>query len=255
MPTRPPLPPAQRITMVDAIEALLPQTQCGKCKHPGCRPYAEAIARGESINHCVPGGQDTIEALGELLGEPAQPLDPAYGTTPASRQVAWIREDECIGCTKCIQACPVDAIVGAAKFTHTVIRDECTGCDLCIAPCPVDCIDLINLEEPLLTKPSDRQCQAAHQKSRYEYRNVRLTEEKRARHQAREASPALQPSAPVDNETNARTRIIAAALARSNLKKAERRLAAALESGDETTSIQQEIDKLLLELKALEQHS
>lgn len=256
MPTRPPPPPAQRITMVDAIEALLPQTQCGKCKHPGCRPYAEAIARGESINHCVPGGQDTIEALAELLGEPAQPLDPAYGTTPASRQVARIREDECIGCTKCIQACPVDAIVGAAKFTHTVIRDECTGCDLCIAPCPVDCIDLVNLpEEPLLTKPSDRQRQAAHQKSRYEYRNGRLAAEKHARHQARETAPALLSPAPIDNKSNSRTAIIAAALARSNLKKAERRLAAALESGDETTQIRQEIDKLLLELKALDQQS
>lgn len=129
--------------LVARIDALLPQTQCGQCSHPGCRPYAEAIAAGEAINHCVPGGQSTINALAELMAVPTLPLDPEYGQTPALRLVAFIREDECIGCTKCIQACPVDAIVGAAKLMHTVIADECTGCDLCVDPCPVDCIDMI----------------------------------------------------------------------------------------------------------------
>lgn len=129
--------------LVARIDALLPQTQCGQCSHPGCRPYAEAIAAGEAINHCVPGGQSTINALAELMSVPTLPLDPEYGQTPALRLVAFIREDECIGCTKCIQACPVDAIVGAAKLMHTVIADECTGCDLCVDPCPVDCIDMI----------------------------------------------------------------------------------------------------------------
>ncbi len=130
--------------IVDQIDALLPQTQCGQCGHPGCRPYAEAIANGEAINHCPPGGQATIQALADLLDVEAIPLDGDHGTETAKR-VAVIREDECIGCTKCIQACPVDAILGAAKQMHTVIADECTGCDLCVDPCPVDCIDMVEI--------------------------------------------------------------------------------------------------------------
>ena len=126
--------------VVEQIDELLPQTQCGQCGHPGCRPYAEAIASGEDpINLCVPGGDTTIAALADLLGRDPEPLD----GEAAEPMVAFIREDECIGCTKCIQACPVDAILGAAKHMHTVIADECTGCDLCVEPCPVDCIDMI----------------------------------------------------------------------------------------------------------------
>ncbi len=122
------------------IDELLPQTQCGQCGHPGCRPYAEAIANGvDPINLCVPGGDATIAAIADLLGREPEPLD----GEAAEPMVAFIREDECIGCTKCIQACPVDAILGAAKHMHTVIADECTGCDLCVEPCPVDCIDMI----------------------------------------------------------------------------------------------------------------
>lgn len=128
--------------MVDQIDAILPQTQCGQCGHPGCRPYAEAIASGEAINKCPPGGQATIDQLAELLNVESEPLDSEHGTESV-RKVAYIREDECIGCTKCIQACPVDAILGAAKQMHTVIISECTGCDLCVEPCPVDCIDMI----------------------------------------------------------------------------------------------------------------
>lgn len=128
--------------LVDQIDALLPQTQCGQCGHPGCRPYAESIANGEAINKCPPGGQSTIDALADLLGVEAEPLDAEHGESKG-KQVAVIREAECIGCTKCIQACPVDAILGAAKHMHTVIADECTGCDLCVEPCPVDCIDMI----------------------------------------------------------------------------------------------------------------
>jgi len=129
--------------LVDQIDALLPQTQCGQCGHPGCRPYAEAVAQGEAINHCVPGGQDTINKLAQLLNVEAIPLDSEYGVESEVKKIAFIREEECIGCTKCIQACPVDAILGAAKHTHTVISSECTGCDLCVEPCPVDCIDMI----------------------------------------------------------------------------------------------------------------
>lgn len=135
--------------LVDQIDELLPQTQCGQCGHPGCRPYAEAIANGEAINHCPPGGQATIDAIADLLGMESLPLDAEHGEESEVVKVAYIREDECIGCTKCIQACPVDAILGAAKQMHTVIVAECTGCDLCVEPCPVDCIDMVPLEKHL----------------------------------------------------------------------------------------------------------
>ncbi|EGN74388.1 electron transport complex, RnfABCDGE type, B subunit [Idiomarina sp. A28L] len=134
--------------IVEQIDNLLPQTQCGQCGYPGCRPYAEAIANGDELNKCPPGGQATIDHLADLLGREAKPLDEAHGEE-AQKTVAVIRENECIGCTKCIQACPVDAILGAAKQMHTVIADECTGCDLCVEPCPVDCIDMV----PVATKP------------------------------------------------------------------------------------------------------
>jgi electron transport complex protein RnfB len=125
------------------IEALLPQTQCTQCGYAGCKPYAQAIARGDAgIDQCPPGGQAGVRALAELLGRRAGPVDPAHGVHKAP-QVAFVREAECIGCTKCIQACPVDAIVGAPKLMHTVIAELCTGCELCLPPCPVDCIDLL----------------------------------------------------------------------------------------------------------------
>ncbi|MBX2808353.1 MAG: electron transport complex subunit RsxB [Cellvibrionaceae bacterium] len=133
--------------IVEQIDALLPQTQCGQCGHPGCRPYAQGIAKGEAINKCPPGGQATIQALADLLGVDAPSLDAEHGEEKEQQLVAFIREDECIGCTKCIQACPVDAILGAAKQMHTVIADECTGCDLCVDPCPVDCIDMLAIAD------------------------------------------------------------------------------------------------------------
>jgi len=124
------------------IDLLLPQTQCGRCGHPGCLPYARAIAAGEPFNRCPPGGASTIAALADLLGAEPRPLDPAHGA-PLPRSVAFIREAECIGCTKCLPACPVDAILGATRQLHTVIAELCTGCDLCIDPCPVDCIEMV----------------------------------------------------------------------------------------------------------------
>jgi electron transport complex protein RnfB len=135
--------------IVDQIDNLLPQTQCGQCSYPGCKPYAEAIAGGEKINKCPPGGESTIIALADLLGVEPEPLDAEHGAEKDVPMVAIIREDECIGCTKCIQACPIDAIMGAAKQMHTVIADECTGCDLCVEPCPVDCIDMVPMETTL----------------------------------------------------------------------------------------------------------
>ena len=136
--------------IADQINELLPQTQCGQCGYPGCRPYSQAIADGEAINKCPPGGEATIAALADLLDMDAIPLDEEHGEENVTT-VAYIREEECIGCTKCIQACPVDAILGAAKLMHTVIISECTGCDLCVEPCPVDCIDMIPQEETLQT--------------------------------------------------------------------------------------------------------
>jgi len=135
----------------EQINEILPQTQCGQCGYPGCRPYSEAIAAGEAINRCPPGGEATIAQLAALLDVEAIPLDEEHGEEKELRAVAYIREDECIGCTKCIQACPVDAILGAAKQMHTVIASECTGCDLCVEPCPVDCIDMVTEEIDLRT--------------------------------------------------------------------------------------------------------
>jgi electron transport complex protein RnfB len=131
--------------LVDKIDAVLPQTQCGQCGYPGCKPYATAIASGDAdINRCPPGGEEGIHKLADLLGVEFKPF--GEGTAqPKSKAVAFIDEDTCIGCTLCLQACPVDAISGAAKQMHTIIASECTGCELCLPPCPVDCITM----EPL----------------------------------------------------------------------------------------------------------
>lgn len=136
--------------VVDQIDSLLPQTQCGQCGYPGCRPYAQAIAAVEAdINHCPPGGETTIAALADLLGREPKPLDSEWEQKP--KAIAVIDENHCIGCTFCIQACPVDAILGAAKHLHTVIAAECTGCELCIAPCPVDCIEMVPMPPKVAT--------------------------------------------------------------------------------------------------------
>jgi len=156
------------------IDATLPQTQCTRCGFPTCREYAEAIARDEAdIDRCPPGGQEGVAALAELLGRSPRPLNPDYGVEQAPL-VALIDEDVCIGCTKCIQACPVDAIVGAAKRMHTIIASECTGCELCLPPCPVDCIALV----PIAPEPLARAqvlARAVHARERFEARDVRLS--------------------------------------------------------------------------------
>ena len=132
--------PASDGDLVEQVNKMLPQTQCGQCGYPGCRPYAQAIVNDDvAINLCPPGGDDTVLRLAELLGKEPQPLAAA---APEGRSVAMVDEELCIGCTHCRNACPVDAIVGAHHFMHTVIESECTGCELCIAPCPVDCISL-----------------------------------------------------------------------------------------------------------------
>ncbi|MGB3127158.1 MAG: electron transport complex subunit RsxB [Pseudomonas sp.] len=190
------------MNLIQRIDALLPQTQCGKCGHPGCKPYAEGIALGEAINKCPPGGQETIAGLAQLLRVPVLELDAHRGEAPA--QVAYIREAECIGCTKCIQACPVDAIVGAAKLMHTVIMDECTGCDLCVAPCPVDCIEMRPLVSVLpivgdlaanAQERQERGLKRDRARRRYEQRNARLQREEA--HKLAERLARAKRSAPV----------------------------------------------------------
>lgn len=133
--------------LIAKIDAILPQTQCGQCGFPGCKPYATAIANGEAdINQCPPGGDAGVRALSDLLGVEYKPLNAEHGT-PKPKSVAVIDENTCIGCTLCIQACPVDAILGAAKHMHTIISSECTGCELCLAPCPVDCITMVPIAQ------------------------------------------------------------------------------------------------------------
>jgi electron transport complex protein RnfB len=133
--------------IIEKIDSILPQTQCGQCGYPGCKPYATAIASGEAdINQCPPGGDDGIHKLADLLGVDYKPLNEEHGV-PKPKSVAIIDEKTCIGCTLCIQACPVDAILGSAKHMHTIIEKECTGCELCLPPCPVDCIEMIPIKE------------------------------------------------------------------------------------------------------------
>ncbi len=166
--------------VIDQINAILPQTQCRKCGFQGCRPYSEAIASGlADINQCPPGGDLGIVKLARLLNINPKPLNPEYGEHKP-KQVAFIIEDKCIGCVKCIAACPVDAILGAAKFMHTVIASECTGCELCIAPCPVDCIVMhpvsLAVENQSLVQ-TDNYAASQLAKKRYEARCLRKVKE------------------------------------------------------------------------------
>lgn len=222
------------MSLLQRIDALLPQTQCGKCGHPGCKPYAQGIIDGEPINKCPPGGGETIAALAELLKIPVLELDISRG--PAPPQVAFIREAECIGCTKCIQACPVDAIVGAAKLMHTVLIDECTGCDLCVAPCPVDCIEMHPLPAntiPVvgglafdLEEQRARAIKRDHARQRFERRNQRLLREEQQKQAEREAraARAAQPQVSTADPVQAaleRVRAQKAANADAALKKAK----------------------------------
>ena len=198
------------------IDALLPQTQCGRCGYGGCLPYAEAIAAGTAaINRCPPGGDQGIKQLAALLEREVLPLDPECGAeTP--RSVVRIEPEHCIGCTKCIQACPVDAIMGASKRMHTVIAELCTGCELCLPPCPVDCIVI----EPLPAEtPAWSKADAQAARARFLARNARLVRlaQRRAVDSARRAQLKLESLAaePQDDLTARKRSIIEAAIQRS----------------------------------------
>ena len=199
----------------DRIDALLPQTQCTRCGYPACRPYAEAIAKGEAdINQCPPGGEAGMRALAALLGRETKPLNPANGVE-RPRRVALIDEARCIGCTLCIQACPVDAIVGAPKQMHTVVTALCSGCDLCVAPCPVDCIDMIAATGADAIWDRVR---AGAARERFEQRNLRLGRERRQRSK-RLAQRALKGKRS-DPQAQKKRAVIQAAIERARAKRA-----------------------------------
>jgi electron transport complex protein RnfB len=218
-------------TLTDQIEDLLPQTQCTKCGYPACRPYAEAIAAGTAeINQCPPGGAQGIQRLATLLGRKVIALNPANGVERA-RPVALIDEQWCIGCTLCIQACPVDAILGAAKQMHTILPDLCTGCDLCVAPCPVDCISMVPIVDADLAHQTGwdawSQQAADAARARHDFRTERLQREKRENDarllaKAVEKQAAVNAEKPVDDAAAAeqarKKAIIAAALERARQK-------------------------------------
>jgi len=200
--------------LVERIDALLPQTQCTKCGYPSFRPYAEAIAAGEAdINQCPPGGDAGVRKLAALLGREAKPLNPRNGVEQP-RRVAVIDEARCIGCTLCIQACPVDAIVGASKLMHTVVTELCSGCDLCVPPCPVDCIEMV---PAIGTDALWDQPRANAARERFELRRARL-ERERAERTGRLAARALK--AKMDPDAEKKRAIIQAAIERARAKRA-----------------------------------
>ncbi len=215
-------------TLADRIEDLLPQTQCTKCGYPACRPYAEAIADGSAgYNQCPPGGKEGVARIAALLGRPVIPLNPANGVE-RERPVAFIDESACIGCTLCIQACPVDAIVGAAKQMHTVLPALCTGCDLCVPPCPVDCIEMRPVTASRTGWDAWSQTEADAARARHNARNKRLQRDKEE-NDARLAAKAVAKLKEVDASTPAtdaeraekerKRAIIQAAMERARLQK------------------------------------
>jgi len=215
-------------TLADRIEDLLPQTQCTKCGYDGCRPYAEAIARGDAnYNQCPPGGHEGIVRLAGLLERPVISLNPENGQE-RPRPLAVIDENICIGCTLCIQACPVDAIVGAPKQMHTVVVSLCTGCDLCVAPCPVDCIEMVSVTGTATGWQAWSQEQADAARARHDRRLARVAHEQAAAEQRSAerlaARPAAAPTAsatPLDEAAEKKRAVIQAALERARKKKEE----------------------------------
>jgi electron transport complex protein RnfB len=212
--------PTLAATLADSLDALLPQTQCTRCGYPACKPYAQAMAAGTAdINQCPPGGAAGVVKLAAVMGVPAKPLNPANGVEKPL-EVAVIDESLCIGCTLCIQACPVDAILGAAKQMHTVLPDWCSGCELCIAPCPVDCITMVPVVPARAWTPAN----ADTARARYHAHNARLAVEKAEREHklATKTQSSTPPEDPQALEAAARKKaIIAAALERARAQRAQ----------------------------------
>ncbi|WP_328804768.1 electron transport complex subunit RsxB [Noviherbaspirillum galbum] len=242
-------------SLADRIDALLPQTQCTKCGYPACRPYAEAIADGKAgHNQCPPGGEQGIARIAAIIGKPVIPLNPANGVE-RPRPVAVIDERLCIGCTLCIQACPVDAIVGAAKQMHTVLPGLCTGCDLCVAPCPVDCIDMVEATPGKTGWDAWSQEQADAARARFQFRVFRLRREKEendarlaakavAKLKAVEAEPTLTPEQRAEQER--KRAIIQAAMERARLQKEQQAARAQAQPGmqDVSRGVRRQIDEV-----------
>lgn len=193
------------MSKVKQIDAVLPQTQCGLCGFGGCMPYAEAIANNNAaINLCPPGGIQTLHNLAALTDQNAEPFIEEMQQKAKPPMLAVIREDECIGCTKCIQACPVDAIIGAAKTMHSILTKDCTGCELCIAPCPVDCIDMITIERD----EEEKIAKANHWREKFNSRQSRINN-----------NVSCHPVSEQNNNMDMKKDFIKAALARTQLKK------------------------------------
>ena len=217
---------------VDAVDALLPQTQCGRCGYDACRPYAQALVRGDAdLNRCPPGGEATIAALARILDRPVKTLDPACGAA-GPRETAVIDESACIGCTVCIRACPVDAIIGARKWMHAVLESECTGCGLCVEPCPVDCIAMV----PARIGPTTAQGWLAERaplaRRRFERRRIRESALDAAPHR-RERAGRIDAAESLRTRTVEQRRAdIAAAVARVEARKAQAAAGARMPAGE-----------------------
>lgn len=201
------------MSLVKKIDALLPQTQCGECNYAGCLPYAEALAQGTTtINKCPPGGVETVIALGDLLHIDSSPYISEAQQKTRAPSLALIREEECIGCTKCIKACPVDAIIGSAKLMHAIVTQDCTGCGLCVAPCPVDCIEMVEI--PVTTYDKERARARYHAKK---IRTLRLEHEQQQKY--REKKELAHQEKEHQNDMQAKQAYIQQALARVNAKR------------------------------------
>lgn len=201
------------MSLVKSIDALLPQTQCGECGFPGCLPYAEALATGSAtINLCPPGGESTLNALGGLLGVDPAPYRTEVLQKTRKPSLAVIQEADCIGCTKCIKACPVDAIIGSSKTMHAILTQDCTGCGLCVAPCPVDCIEMVEVPEASFDKDRAR--------ARFIAKKTRALREEHEREQSYRLKKQLaQKTTSAQQDAQAKKDYILQALARVKAKK------------------------------------